>query len=371
MGYFTPSSTRIREILTKEKRIAEITHSDGSITILKVRILASGEYGLPTTRDLDYYRAFLKLLEETISRDGVFPEPIRLPTKTLIHYAGKQVSQKEVREVKNWIRRLHHTGIVGHVYNAQRGAYDELSGEPLFAKYRLRGQRLENNRMAETNYVWLASWFIKNYWHHYLRPIDFAFHKRLRKPIAKSLYPLLETGWYASNGQPYAKSYRDLCQEFLLTVHRAPSLIKQQLDPAHEELYREHFLAQWVYRKSTDKSDYIITYWPGEKFFQDQQARLERRERAAQLAKKAETASRPALAATTEGTLPSRYLLAEILEVCGDRQNQAAYFRLIQHYPEDLIRMALFETQQADREGRIKKSKGAYFTDTLKRLAHP
>ena len=64
--------------------------------------------------------------------------------------------------------------------------------------------------------------------------------------------------------------------------------------------------------------------------------------------------------------LPS--LLADILMVCGDRQNQAAYQQVLREYPEELIRTALAETRQAAQEGRIRKSKGAYFMDALKRL---
>src|SRR5262249_18968124 len=53
----------------------------------------------------------------------------------------------------------------------------------------------------------------------YTRPIDFEFYKRLRKPIAKSLYTLLEHGWFAAEGKPYAKNYPALCEEFLLTQY--------------------------------------------------------------------------------------------------------------------------------------------------------
>jgi hypothetical protein len=66
---------------------------------------------------------------------------------------------------------------------------------------------MKNGQEAETNYVWPAPWFLSNYFYGHLRLIDLEFHKQLRKPIAKSLYPLLETGWYASSGEPYTKSY--------------------------------------------------------------------------------------------------------------------------------------------------------------------
>jgi hypothetical protein len=44
--------------------------------------------------------------------------------------------------------------------------------------------------------------------------------------------------------------------------------------------------------------------------------------------------------------------------------------KIIKDYPEPLIRMALSETRQAQLEGRIAKTRGAYFTDILKRLSH-
>ena len=198
IGYFTPSSKRIKTVMTKEKTVAEKANPDGTKTTLKIRIIGTGEYGLPITIDLDYYRAFLKILDETAERERQFPEPICIPTKKLIRYAGKRISGREVQEAKDWIRRCHYTGIQGFFYKADKGDYAEIGDEPLFPKYLIRGQRMESGDLAETNYVWLASWFRSNYLHYHLRPIDFAFHRRLRKPIAKSLYPLLEIGWYAA-----------------------------------------------------------------------------------------------------------------------------------------------------------------------------
>jgi hypothetical protein len=43
--------------------------------------------------------------------------------------------------------------------------------------------------------------------------------------------------------------------------------------------------------------------------------------------------------------------------------------KIIKDHPEPLIRMALSETRQASLEGRITKTRGAYFTDALKRLS--
>jgi hypothetical protein len=364
IGYFTPSSKRLKDITTKEKVVAERTNPDGTRTLLTVQIIGTGKYGLPITADLDYYRAFLKLLDDIADQTGHIPEPIPIPTKTLIRYAGKQASARELHAVKDWIRRSHYTGIQGFYYRAATGDYVEIGDEPLFPRYLIRGQRLENGEQADTHYVWLASWFRANYLHHHLRPMDLAFHLRLRKPIAKSLYALLDLGWYATGGKPYAKSYHDLCQEFLL--HESPYLsrIKQQLDPAHQELAQERFLERWEYRPAAKGHTWIIIYHPGTKFFADQQARESRRQRAARIAHGAS----PLALAPLAPSEPLPPLLADILTVCGDRQNQAVYQKVLREYPEGLIRMALAETRQAAQEGRIRKSNGAYFMDALKRL---
>jgi hypothetical protein len=202
--------------------------------------------------------------------------------------------------------------------------------------------------------------------HRYTRPLDFTFYKQLRKPIAKSLYTLLENGWYASEGKPYTKSYRVLCEEFLLTYHAKFSYIKQQLDPSHHELQRVGFLERWEYRAAARGADYILIYYPGQKFFSDQEAKATRRLLADQIDNWQSASPSPQLDLIDRSDL----LLADILDICSDRKNTAAYLKVIKTHPEPLIRMALSETRQAQLEGRITKSRGAYFTDTLKRLSH-
>jgi len=279
LGYFTPSSKRIKGRTTKEKVVAIQRHPNGTRTVLAVQILGTGKYGLPITSDLDYYRAFLKILDELTDATEDIPQPIPLPTKRLLRYAGKQGNARTFREVKDWIRRCHFTGIQGCYFDAATGDYIEIGQEPLFPKYCLRGHLLDNGTRAETNVVWLASWFRTNYRQHHLRPVDLACHRRLRKPIAKALYPLLESGWYATGGQPFTKSYRDLCQEFLLTPYPQLSRIKEQFDPAHQELARERVLARWDYRPAATGQGWILVYAPGAKYFEDQRARAARRYR--------------------------------------------------------------------------------------------
>jgi hypothetical protein len=62
-------------------------------------------------------------------------------------------------------------------------------------------------------------------------------------------------------------------------------------------------------------------------------------------------------------------LVIEMLEVCRDKHSRGFYGLVAQTVPEELIRAALSETRYQDRMGRITKSRGAFFTDQLQRLA--
>jgi hypothetical protein len=366
MGFFTPSSKRIKGIYLKEKRVGERIDPDGTRHALKVEISANHKLGLPITSDLDYYRAFLKICDEVVDHNGRFHLPIAVPTKKILRYAGKGESKKAWEEVRRWFDRMAGTLVKGAVYQAKLKGYSPSFTGSVFSQVVVTGERLKNGLPAETNYVWPAPWFLSNYFYGHLRLIDLEFHKWLRKPIAKSLYPLLETGWYASGGEPYVKRYSALSEEFLLTKHRELSLIQRQLDPAHKELKEGGFLARRDYRKASDGEDWIITYVPGKKFFTEQKTREERRGIAEQIEKKKRGISLEASLG-----LSNSDLLEEIIAVCGDKQNHGAYVKAIHDYPDGLLRMALSETRQASREGRIRKSKGAFFMDTLKRISQP
>src|SRR5688572_14817774 len=200
---------------------------------------------------------------------------------------------------------------------------------------------MPNGQPADTNYFWLAPWFLSNYYYRYTRPLDFAFYKQLRKPIAKSLYTLLENGWYASEGKPYAKSYRALCEEFLLIHNRYISDIKKQLDPSHKELQTLGFLAKWTYHQTSKRDDYIITYHPGEKFFYDQEKKEGRRE----LATRIDNGSHEETNRSSQLELTDRtnVLLSDILTTCGDPHSEGSYRKLIATYSEELIHTALSE----------------------------
>jgi hypothetical protein len=361
LGFFTPSSKRIRGISHKDKVIGTHTTADGRHETLRVTIRARQDVGLPITSDLDYYRAFLKMFAEAVMSSARFLLPLAAPTKRVVRYAGKTVTPRTLREVHTWLERMTCTEIIGAVYSAKQRRFLPGFTGTVFRRVVHRGETLTNGQIAATNYIWPAPWFLSNYLRGYVRTIDLALHQRLRRPIAKALYPLLATGWYASGGQPYAKRYRTLCADFLLRPERYLSCIQAQLDPAHRELQREGFVAHWTYRPAATGHDWVIRYWPGPTSESEQG--VDETQRVCGHAPHTVTDDGMPITRTEQTVL-----LTEVLCVCGDPHNVVAYRTALQNYPVSLITSALTATRQAARKGRITKTNGAFFFATLHRL---
>ena len=62
-------------------------------------------------------------------------------------------------------------------------------------------------------------------------------------------------------------------------------------------------------------------------------------------------------------------LIADILKVCGDLHSRGFYNIVVQKMPAELVRAALSETKYRGANGQIKNSKGAFFTDEIRRIA--
>ncbi|MBI5748059.1 MAG: hypothetical protein HZA00_02960, partial [Nitrospinae bacterium] len=65
----------------------------------------------------------------------------------------------------------------------------------------------------------------------------------------------------------------------------------------------------------------------------------------------------------------SEYLLERILEVTGDKRSKGFYRKVTRKCPDAIIYRALSEVKDTDRMGKIKKSKGAYFTSLIQKYA--
>lgn len=280
IGYF--SATYSRRSITDSRASKVVTLSDNRT----IEILPSKKYGLPNAEDLDFYRAFLKICHERVrlvrvekdDRIAYHPElpvPIGFSSRELTAKANKKWSGRTNRAVREWIERLNSTAIHGAIFSAKDQRYDVRIGlEPLFRQYVHVGHLMADGHIAPQNYVWPSQWFLDNYYHLYTRPIDLKFHHSLTCSIAKALYPLLDTGWFASTGSPYTKRYTDLCALLDIQPYKQMSRVQQQLDPSHTELLQQKFLASYDYPVN-DEGQWsgTVRWWPGPKWLFDQESR--------------------------------------------------------------------------------------------------
>ena len=367
IGFFTPAKTQLKyQVKTKTFK----QRHEGEEYTSTVAVTPSLDLGLPITSDLDYYRAFQKVLEIHVSGCSDLSIAIAVPTKRIISMAGKSYGTQERVRVQEWFDRMVGTRINGKIYWPKKGKYLKLIGS-VFSQVRVVGDEMPDGTFADTNYVWLAPWYQDNLLEGYLRTVDLDFHNNLDKPIAKSLYPILDTGWHATGHKPFRKSYSSLRDEFLLREYKQLSQVKKQLEPALKELRATGYLKAWNYKvaKATPH-DWIISFVPGERFFMYQEQRGLKLNQYLSIKSAQEMATGGAIRSHIL-TPHQEDLLEQILNFCGERNNPIAvvgFKRVVQNYPPDTVQAALTETRLADRSGTIKRSKGAYFHDIVKHL---
>ncbi len=275
LGFFTPSSKRIRSTTSKVVTLSRLIA--GKKVRVSATIVPAAIYGLPVTADQDKYLALMKLISELRRRAGKVSNPVGFSSAELLSILGKNYrSGKNYKEVSEWLDVMSATTIIseGMVY---------LAGRRTWARDRFRvferavsfGQEIEAGVVADKNFVWLHPWQIENINNNHLLPVDLETYRQLRNHIAKALVPLLQVWLYASREQGYfSKRYAELCDILSLRPYSAQSRIRQQLAPSLDELTAHEYLAEWALEPTSDGEEYKVTFRHGQKFYRDRQARL-------------------------------------------------------------------------------------------------
>jgi hypothetical protein len=274
LGFFTPSSKRLRN--AQEKSFTITTVTDGQRQELKGTIIPSAKYGLPITADQDKWIALCKILTDIIRKEGRVTNPVAFTSAEILRLLHKhRHSGKNYREVEEWLDVLFSTTIFseGVVY---------LAGEKRRIKDRYRvferavsfGKELSDGTVADKNYVWFSDWQIQNINNNHLLPIDLEAYRELKTHIAKALVPLLQIWLYATRRDGvYEKRYDELCQFLNIQQYRYESLIKRTLGPSLDELTQFGYLADWQIERTSDGENYKIVFHHGEKFHRDRRTR--------------------------------------------------------------------------------------------------
>lgn len=235
------------------------------------QVTSNSEYGYPGPFD----RAVHKAVEQIISE---FPLPIQnpIPIGSLYNLCKRMGINKfggsQYRKIKEALERITTTSIKskGTFYSKEKHEWIEDIFH-LYERVVFKGRKLPNGEIADTNYLFLNSWYLDNINANYAKPINWEYYKCLENPVTQRLYELLSVKFYGlliRRGKHISYKYSTLCDLLPITRQKYLSSAKRILDPAHKKLKETGFLRNWVWDEFIEEEgnkDWIIRYYPGEK----------------------------------------------------------------------------------------------------------
>jgi len=281
IGFFSASNTTGPQPTTKT--VHWTRERDGKQLEIEVTILGR-QFGLPNTWDLDLYRAFQHILwARYISKHLPIPDPVPFTSPDLLLHARKEYGGKQGDAVYRWMQKMMLTGIAskGAVFDAGSGKWvttptpkagrvrkperDLLYTLTVFRQVTQEGHMVQGIR-ASRNVVWLQDWYRSNLERSFTKPVDVDLHFSLVRPLSKILFAVLDVMLYAGDGRS-CKRYDDLCAVLGIAHKNHLSKIREQLDPAFEELKAMEYLRSVQYRRSKDDTTWTITWDAGRRWF--------------------------------------------------------------------------------------------------------
>ncbi|MFQ5903658.1 MAG: hypothetical protein ACE5JO_08205 [Candidatus Binatia bacterium] len=232
------------------------------------QVIAHPRFGFPGPFDLELHKA----IEEIINERG-FPvrNPVPFSMKGLCRRMGITCSGRTTKEIRAAFQRICHSMVESKrtFYSKPRKRWIEDNFH-LYERVIYRGEEMpEGDAVADTNYLYLGSWYLENLNALYVSLLDYRYRRSLSSAIARRLYEILGVKFYGlqNKGVPSLRyAYSTLCE--LLPVKRRSylSLARQQLDPAHQELVETGFLERVEWKEAGgEPREWHLLYYPGER----------------------------------------------------------------------------------------------------------
>jgi len=138
----------------------------------------------------------------------------------------------------------------------------------LYDRVVYRGDELPDSAVpADTNYLFLGSWYLENLNALYVSLLDPSYRRSLSVALARRLYEILGVKFYGlrdSKAPGLRYAYSTVCALLPVKRYRYFSDAHRQLDPAHQELIATGFLerVEWQTVAGTPPEWYLL-YVPG------------------------------------------------------------------------------------------------------------
>ena len=249
-----------------EAEYRTMVERDGQRLEVLWQVTANAKYGYPRPFDRKVHKAI-----EHIITEGGFPvtNPVSFSIYRILQLLKlAEKGGKNYRKVRESLERVVTTTVKseGTFFDKSKKQYitDVFH---LYDRVIFRGRQLPNGETAESNYLFLSSWYLSSLNAYYIRPLDFVYLRSLRSDIASRLYELLGLKFYGvfqHNRRYWRVEYRELCDLLPITTQRYYSDAQRYLGPAHEELEKTGFLEKVEWAKESTGT-WHIKYYPGKR----------------------------------------------------------------------------------------------------------
>lgn len=357
LPFFALTTNEIPERKKVEFR-SEVTRNGERIEIFW-RVSANTEVGYPGPLAKSIHKAIERKIQDF---DLPIKNPIKISTYELCKRVGKRPGGNQYKRIKRELKRIKMASIEskGSFYHKGKQRYIEKVFS-LYDEVVFKGEKLEDGRIAETNYIYLNRFYLSNINNRYIKPLDFEYCQDLQSRISQRLYEILGVKFYyiVNHDLPWIRyRYSTLCELLPSKRQQYLSRAKQILNRAHDELYDTDFLADYRWEDTGEKRDWLIYYFPGD--------RAKKEIKAWELPTRELSLSKPPLSEGRQAEF--RALKTDIMDTLEDTSSERFYEKVVRSCPPDLIYRILSEVKDEARRGNIKKSKGAFFTYRLKKL---
>jgi plasmid replication initiation protein len=204
------------------------------------RITAHRDFGLPGPQDQDVFVAVMT----TVSRRGGIPPDGRVSFTLyeLLEILGKTHAGKNYDDLRDSLDRLSETSI--YAENAFYSKEDEDFRSHRFRMWSVHFSRKKRKgRASEHHTLRFDDILVRSYNASYLKSLDSDFYYGLKRPLARSLYKLVDVKRKeALSWSVELEGLRQLLS--MAESYKYPSAIKRQLEPAHRELVQTGFLSR-------------------------------------------------------------------------------------------------------------------------------
>jgi hypothetical protein len=255
-----------KKLETEYKEI--VPRGDQKIEIIW-NVSANPKYGYPGPFDREVHKVIEQIISEILKEEGKVKNPIPFSIYDLCKRMG--VSFKgggNFGKVKKSLEKIRATTIKSEgalYYKKEKKWLSKVFG--IYDGIVFRGDQLEGNITAETNYLYLSDIYLQSLNAYYIKPIDYTYLQSLKSKIASRLYEILGVKFYGIRNKKNCDihfKYSTLCQLLPVNPYRYFSDAKRQLNSGNEELKNTGFISKFEWSEN-GKNDWLIYYWPGER----------------------------------------------------------------------------------------------------------